>query len=102
MYGFKGLKIWVDDLRPAPEGYEWCKNFRSAIATIICFALYEGGIDILDLDHDLGDGQSGYDIAKYLVENDINIGTIRVHSMNPVGKKNIEQLLTRYHYHVEI
>ena len=24
------LKIWVDDIRPAPEGYKWCKSVGSA------------------------------------------------------------------------
>lgn len=22
------MKIWVDDVRPAPDGYIWCKNER--------------------------------------------------------------------------
>lgn len=32
------MKIWVDDVRPAPDGYVWCKTVRSAAYVI---KLYE-------------------------------------------------------------
>ena len=25
------MKLWVDDVRPAPEGYMWCKSIGSLI-----------------------------------------------------------------------
>ena len=28
-------KIWVDDVRPAPDGYEWCKSVNDAKRKII-------------------------------------------------------------------
>jgi len=52
----------------------------------------------LILNHDLGEEKSGYDVAKYIVEYQLPIGSFRVHSMNPVGRRNIEQLLTHYGY----
>lgn len=52
----------------------------------------------MSFDSDLGETKSGYDIAKYLVENQIKIGAFRIHSMNVVGKKNISELLTHYGY----
>ena len=52
----------------------------------------------IDLDHDLGIGKSGYDIAKYIVENQLPCKGYRIHSMNPVGRQNIDQLLSHYHY----
>ena len=24
------MKLWIDDIRPAPEGYEWCKSVGDA------------------------------------------------------------------------
>ena len=98
MYGLEGEKIWVDDMRMAPEGFRICRNYKSAIATIEYFSLCEGGIDFISLDHDLGEEKTGYDIAKYIVENNISIKAFSCHSMNPVGKKNIEELLTHYGY----
>ena len=29
------MKLWIDDIRTAPEGYTWCKTVKSAIDTII-------------------------------------------------------------------
>ena len=28
------MKLWVDDVRPAPEGYVWCRSVRDAIITM--------------------------------------------------------------------
>ena len=28
------MNIWVDDIRPAPEGYVWCKSTLNALHTI--------------------------------------------------------------------
>ena len=30
------MKIWVDDVRQAPEGYVWCKTSNEAKAMITC------------------------------------------------------------------
>ena len=94
----KGEMIWIDDIRPAPEGYRWCKNYKQAIATIDYFSVCEGGIELISFDHDLAEEKSGYDVAKYLVENHIFIKGYKVHSANPVGRFNIEQLLNHYGY----
>lgn len=29
------MKLWVDDVRPAPNGYHWCKSFNDAKLTIL-------------------------------------------------------------------
>ncbi len=58
----------------------------------------------ISFDHDLGNGErTGYDIAKYLVELDMNSQhkfpedfLFYAHSMNPVGRLNIMRYLTRY------
>ena len=28
------MKLWVDDVRPAPKGYVWCNSVNDAINTI--------------------------------------------------------------------
>lgn len=25
------MKLWIDDIRPAPEGYVWCKSFEEVL-----------------------------------------------------------------------
>jgi hypothetical protein len=51
----------------------------------------------VSLDHDMGPGQSGYDVATYIEQAvmDRRIPMPEVltcHSMNPVGKQRIEQV----------
>ena len=49
-------------------------------------------------DHDLGVDKTGYDVAKYIVEHQIEIKGFKIHSANPVGRFNIRQLMTHYGY----
>ena len=109
----KKIYLFVDDDRMSmfdKIGFEtantdiycyWCKTYDSAISRIKFHAENNDSI-ILDLDHDLGEGKTGYDIAKYVVENQIPLYCFKCHSMNPVGRKNIEQLLIHYGYKKEI
>lgn len=98
--------LWVDDIRPVdlnriPKGYSpiLATSYKNAVRLLeLCKA--EGAKVIIDLDHDLGSNKSGYDIAKYLVENDyprLNF-KYRIHSANPVGVENIRQLMRRYRF----
>ena len=94
------IKIWIDDIRTPPKNYVWCKDAETALRIIDYYSHYNDENEIVEIsfDHDLGEEMSGYDIAKYLVENQINIKCFSVHSMNPVGRNNIIQLLTHYGY----
>ena len=98
--------IWIDDERPYPR----LEN-KMEDAIVLTARDYFGAVDLLnfcftfpkakvyvDFDHDLGLGKSGYDVAKYIVENTMPIAAYHCHTMNPVGRKNIEQLLDRYGY----
>ena len=49
------MKIWLDDLRPVPQGYEGAKSVNEAIALIEEAEGRGVEIEVLDLDHDLGD-----------------------------------------------
>lgn len=90
--------IWVDDIRkPTIEEAVWCRNYESAIEEIK--KIKEEPV-LLCLDHDLGEEKTGYDIAKYIIENNIPISLIQIHSANPVGRANMNQLLTHYGYKV--
>ena len=106
-------KLWVDDVRKAPEGYIWCKSVNQAINEILDsereFAnLYRSGttnmdllIDVIDIDHDAGDFASdGGDFIKLLDwlearNNGKCAYTFRIHSMNPVGIENMRRIIQR-------
>jgi hypothetical protein len=56
----------------------------------------------VSFDHDLGDGPTGMDVAKYLVDLDMDQGLMPdefayyVHSQNPIGAANIRGYLDGY------
>ena len=107
--------IYVDDIRQDDVWFnshfssEWrphtCRTYQSTI-DLITAILYSGEIAqfFLDLDHDLGEGNenelepSGYEICKWIVENQIPLVGFHIHSMNIVGANNMRQLLTHYDY----
>ena len=85
------MNVYLDDIREPPANFilvrtvEECKDI-----------LKNNKVNILSLDHDMGDDQpTGYDLIKWMIENNIYPGVITVHSLNPVGKKNMTQLLKK-------
>lgn len=95
--------IWVDDEGELPRHMSWiadeiiiCRTYRQAINALDMYCPI--GTVYLELDHDLGCKQTGYDVAKYLVEHQLSLYGFNCHSFNPVGKKNIEELLLHYGY----
>jgi hypothetical protein len=73
--------------------------------------LDHGFPDFISFDHDLSDAhyggdyskeKTGYDFAKWLIEYDMDTNIMpedfafTVHSMNPVGARNIQRLLENY------
>lgn len=93
------IKIWVDDIRPVPMGYEGTKSVDEIIALIEEIEAEGGKIELLDLDHDLGDyAQYGGDAIKildYLAERE-TFYPIVIHTANPVGRANMERMIERY------
>ena len=61
---------------------------------------------ILDLDHDLGETEdgyneeerTGYDVCKFVVESGIGLVGYHIHSMNPVGARRMRELLDEFGY----
>lgn len=92
--------IWVDDIRPIPKDIPyvnvyWAKSYKQAISFIKKNIKQSIDSLVIDMDNDLGGKKSGYDIAKWLVTNGY-FGSYYVHSMNPVGAKNIRAILNNY------
>lgn len=93
------MKLWIDDVRPAPEGYEWCKTVSEAAVMIRMVENWEGKtIEVIDIDHDAGEyAQYGGDYIKLLdwLEETGRNYPIRIHSMNPVGCANMRRIIER-------
>lgn len=89
--------LYIDDLR-TPCNYIQ-NHYNVIIARTFKDAINELNkrkYKVIDLDHDLGEEKTGYDICKYIIENDIKITRVYIHSSNPVGRFNMYQLLHRY------
>lgn len=93
----KKYLLWIDDIRHIPNNY--INEYNTVIARSYNEAikeLHRFRYDIICLDHDLGEEKTGYDVCKYIVENDIYCSEFRIHTSNPVGRQNMTQLLSRY------
>ena len=90
------MKLWIDDVRPAPEGYFWCKTVGQARIAIEEAECLRVTIDLIDTDHDAGDyGPPDYiRLLDWLEETGRNY-PIRIHSMNPVGVANMRAIIER-------
>ena len=99
------MKLWIDDTRPAPEGYVWCwcKSVQEAKDIILLFELYatvneDYKVELIDLDHDAGDyANEGGDYIRLLdwLEETKRNYPIHIHSMNPVGVENMRRIIRR-------
>lgn len=108
------MKLWLDDCRPAPKGYEWCNSVNDAINVIKLreeriknilkeytpseMRMKDLSIELIDIDHDAGDyAQYGGDYIKLLdwLEETGRNYPIRIHSMNPVGCANMRRIIER-------
>lgn len=104
------MKIWVDDIRPAPEGYYWLDTVNKVKNRIMFYEdvnksleeryiyLHDTVIELIDLDHDAGDyatdGGDYIEILNWLEETGRNY-PIRIHSQNPVGVENMRRIIKR-------
>lgn len=107
------MKFWIDDVRPAPEGYIWCHSVFRAIKEIEAVEklkrdpesqwhnfddIINWEIELIDIDHDAGEyAQYGGDYIRLLdwLEETGRNYPIRIHSMNPVGVANMRAIIQR-------
>jgi hypothetical protein len=113
--------LFLDDLRYPIDAYHYTKqdiflrddweiarNYHQFVSSII----EEGLPEFISFDHDLADEdylesdsheipeKTGYECAKWLIDycmdRNAELPKFFSHSMNPVGKENIESLLNNY------
>lgn len=93
------MKIYLDDVRRAPDGYIWTRSVNETKDLIV--QLEESGekIEVLDLDHDLGefsvDGGDAINLLDFLVERGTFYPVV-LHTANPVGRANMERVIRRF------
>lgn len=91
------MNVWLDDERPAPEGWILCRWPEQVIDLI-----KTGKVEWISLDYDLGEDsgysnpRTGYDVITWLEEQVINHGmtsipVIFLHDQNPISKKKMAE-----------
>jgi len=97
------MKMFLDDVRMPVNTEHWVIIRTCKAAIQYCMDI--GCPDFISFDHDLGPNiRTGYDFAHWLIERDMDMDGFFIptifgfdtYSMNPVGKENIDKLLTNY------
>ncbi len=109
------MRLWIDSLRPAPEGYEWCKSTdeakqiieeleqqqqylqHTALNKLYCRKLSDyhklmqmskrREIELIDAD-------DNFDLLVWFQMTCRNY-PIRIHSQNPIGVQNMRRIIER-------
>ncbi len=93
------LHLWLDDERPAPEGWTLCR-WPQEIIDHTEQAAREGRPVVMSLDHDLGEigpqARTGYDVLTWLEERAYRDDAfplsvrLRIHTANPVAREKMK------------
>jgi len=105
------LKLWHDDVRPAPEGWFWAKT-NSAAQEVLSHCV----VDECSLDHDLGAiptgdmdprevmylqgsaEETGLHLVEWMIANEKVPPIVRIHSWNTAGAKRMADALADADY----
>lgn len=102
------MKLWIDDVRPAPHGFFHAYSVEQAKSLIKMMEICDSNtwslnddtykIELIDIDHDAGDfeydGGDYIELLKWFEKTNRNY-PIHIHSMNPVGVANMRAIIKR-------
>lgn len=96
---YQSIKIYLDDERLAPKGYEGCCSVKETIKLINLCESSGTYIEEINLDTDLGnyakDGGNAIKLLDYLVERRTFYKVV-LHSLNPDDKADMQRVIGRY------
>lgn len=103
------MKLFVDDIRPAPEGWQQARTVTDAIK---CLAHFAESIEEISLDHDISyavevagmqrpfPSPESFQAVAYFIA--VLYGqvekkpAITIHTANPVGARELENILNTF------
>ncbi len=106
------MNLWLDDIRPAPDGWIWARTAKDAIRW-----LRTGKVVECSLDHDLGwcvrcgskvspqpicvrckcaCHMTGYQVTLWMAKRNVWPSKVSVHSANPVGRQRMIAVIEKY------
>lgn len=115
------MKLWVDDVRPPPEGWKWARTNDAAKEFLLT-----GEVEECSLDHDMGlhdlgieetddwdkiieityalasateiYAETGLDLVHWMIETERVPAKVTIHSWNPEGAANMAARLANAGY----
>ena len=98
------MKIWLDDVRPAPEGWVWVTDVYALLTLIGTEGL--PNIETISFDNDLGTGRlEGHEALSIIEETVMEQGVTKVpdlrpHTANPVARQRMKVIIRRIYEYV--
>lgn len=96
------MKLWVDDIRPAPKGYKHLYSVDEVTSYLETFMKFKNrgewleDVEIISLDNDAGDynylGGDYYKILDYIEMRGWDF-PIHIHTMNPVARQRMKDTI---------
>jgi hypothetical protein len=107
------MKVWHDDIRPAPDGWTWARTNNDAKRLLL-----EHNVECISLDHDMGLDQldpespeahtwrgfsedNGMRLVEWMVDNQLVPDEVIIHSWNIRGAKRMYMHLNEHGYACE-
>ena len=89
------MNLWIDDCKPAPEGWAVARTYDEAVRLLGSF-----DYDEVAFDHDLGDTsvpeRTGYDLLCEIERGDLRRPSrAQIISWNPVGRRRMAVVISR-------
>ena len=92
------MKLWIDDVRPAPYGYVPINSVDEAREFIVWCECTKQPINLIDIDHDSGvyffEGGDYIKLLEWLEETGRNY-PIHIHSTDMASKMNMRRIIQR-------
>lgn len=94
------MKIFLDDVRKCPDGFELAQTYDEVIQMLINCDAACCPIECLSLDNDLGEEKEGRHVLDWIEEQHITNGfplpkKITIHSANPVARNYMQTVIER-------
>ncbi len=97
------VKLWIDELRKAPAGWEWAQNITQAIKCLDTKEISEVSMDYdisllisigVGAQQEVHSGETFESVARFIYQAfDEGSFPVEIHSLNPKGQKLLKELL---------
>lgn len=97
------MKLWLDDVRPAPDGWLWSSTAQSAIWYLQSHIITEASLDYDIIwssadETDWENTQTGFGVVSWMERNNVwPVDGVKVHSANKAGAARMQAIIDRHY-----